>query len=437
MQLSPNVRRPVSSAAAIPTSVRWTHIGLTLLVAWTIGMIDKSSLSIVMANKDFLKETGLAGHTVELGMLTTAMLIAYAIGQPIWGHVLTRWGARRCLTLGLFIWVVALLAFAASSSYGAMLFWRIVLGLGEAVLFPVCSLYVYYWYPEQERARASSVWYSGTMIGPALSGFSLAWIVGRGGWRVCFIVFAVLTLVVTIPMVIWLTRETPQQHPRVNEAERRWILEASGTMPTWSAHQAEPANYQFLKDVRFWLLTVSHIGNSVFFWGWSTWIPSYLRSTEGFSLQQVGWLTTLMYGCCLITIFAGSVLSDKDKKLRRAPYGVMGFTLAGCFALLQVAKLPAGLALVMLISTLAFQQVGASIFYPMLQRIVNNASVGRAQGVSSFFAQGGAALSPVVIGSILGKSGGFTSAFVVMAVALLVAAGTIAFLIRREDLVAS
>ncbi|MCL6592970.1 MAG: hypothetical protein K6T31_03260 [Alicyclobacillus sp.] len=46
-------------------------------------------------------------------------------------------------------------------------------------------------------------------------------------------------------------------------------------------------------------------------------------------------------------------------------------------------------------------------------------------------------MSPVVIGSIVGKSGGFASAFVMMAIALLVAAGTIAFLIRREDLVTS
>ncbi|MCL6592969.1 MAG: MFS transporter [Alicyclobacillus sp.] len=140
MQPSSHVRQPVSPAVAPATAVRWTHIGLTLLVAWTIGMIDKSSLSIVMANKDFLNETGLAGHTVQLGMLTTAMLIAYAMGQPLWGHVLTRWGARRCLAIGLFIWVVALCAFAVASSYGALMFWRIVLGLGEAVLFPVCSL---------------------------------------------------------------------------------------------------------------------------------------------------------------------------------------------------------------------------------------------------------------------------------------------------------
>ncbi len=99
------------------TSVRWTHIATTLIVVWIIGMIDKVSVGIVMANEAFLRETALVNQPVKLGMLTTAMLIAYVIGFPIWAEMMRYIRPRRTLLAGLFTWAAAITGFDVSSSF--------------------------------------------------------------------------------------------------------------------------------------------------------------------------------------------------------------------------------------------------------------------------------------------------------------------------------
>src|SRR4029077_12159257 len=57
------------AAAIAATRIRWTHIAPTLLIVWIVSMFDKSNISLVMADSNFLDELQLAGQPVKLGWL--------------------------------------------------------------------------------------------------------------------------------------------------------------------------------------------------------------------------------------------------------------------------------------------------------------------------------------------------------------------------------
>lgn len=415
------------------TSVRWTHITATLVIAWIIGMIDKISVGIVMADKGFLQDTGLLGQPGRLGLLTTAMLITYAIGMPFWGFVIEKFGARKSLIIGMIIWAVSLLLFGSSNNFASLITWRILLGFGEAVLYPACNTFVYHWFPIKERARASSIWFSGTMIGSTLAGFTLVSIINTFGWRASFFALAIVTIVITIPMVIFLTRNKPSEHASVSKGEIMYI--EAGRNPSEVAaptsNDKEKLSYAFIKDYRFWLITLAYLFNNVFFWAWSTWLPSYLHQIRGLPLQEMGNITSLIYGCSLITIYGGGYFSDKF--MRRAPFGAIGFLVAGILVFLAINTKNLIVSITCLVGVMMFQEMAMMMIQVLLQRNVNNVNISRATGILNLVSQGLATLSPFIVGLLIGGSGGsYSASFSLMAGCLTVAAIFIAALIPQK-----
>ncbi|MCL6592434.1 MAG: MFS transporter [Alicyclobacillus sp.] len=424
---------------AIRSAVRWRCIAVTLLVTWIIGMIDKIIVGVVMANSAFLKETQLAGHPAQAGMLTSGMLLTYALGMPVWGWVVAKIGARKCFIAGLLLWALSLLFFGLSSSFGMLLFWRLVLGFGEAALYPVSNTYVNRWFPDHERARASSIWWSGTMMGPAIAGFSLAAMMTSFGWRAAFFILVGVTLVIALPMAVWLTRNSPEEHPGVNVLERDYIR--SGQTPGSAKAGSSPARFTgesrsapilpFYKNYGFWMATLAFLFNNFFFWGWSTWLPSFLHQGKGLSLQTMGNLTTLIYGMSLITIYGSAIFSDRLKI--RSPFGAVGYLVGGVLVFLAVHMSSLSGTLVCLVGALMFQQIGALMIQPALHRLASQEQISQATGVLHLFAQGGSILSPTLIGALVGNANGnFTLSFEVMSGCLILAGLATATLIPRR-----
>jgi hypothetical protein len=69
----------LATSLAVPTRVRWTMVAPTLLIVWIMSMFDKSNISIVINDPEFLAEMGLKGQQQLLGWLATGLLVAYGI----------------------------------------------------------------------------------------------------------------------------------------------------------------------------------------------------------------------------------------------------------------------------------------------------------------------------------------------------------------------
>ncbi|MCW2573948.1 MAG: hypothetical protein JWO88_4006 [Frankiales bacterium] len=411
------------------TSIRWTHIAPTLLVVWIISMFDKSNMSIVMNDQSFLSELGLAGQQAKLGWLSSALFLAYGICAPLWGWVVHRIGARKTCALSLVIWALTCFWSGIAADYDALLYSRIVLGAGEAALYPLTLAMVANWFALKERGRATSFWWIGTMIGPMLVGLIITGLIVAIGWRWQFHAMGVLALILPLPMVWFLVADKPEEHPSANAAEAELVQ-------LGSLEKNEDAPGLALKSVtniwtsyRFWLATIAISSNAIFFWGWSIWLPTYLRTVRQFSFSTSGYLTFVIFGFAVATILIVGYYSDKI--FRRAPLAGVGWFFAAIFLMAAALAPSPTVSVILMICALCAQQVGVSCAEMLMHSVVSAADMGKTQGVRAFVTQIVGALSPAMIGYIVQMTGGFTGAFAVLSVAVVISAGCMIKLARE------
>jgi MFS family permease len=415
---------------AVATRVRWTNIAPTLLVFWIISMFDKSNISLVMADPKFLDELQLAGQTKLLGWLASSMFISYSLAAPLWGWAVTRYGPRRAIIASLVIWALTCFWSGLSASYGMLLASRIGLGVGEAACYPATLALVANWFALRERGKATSYWWIGTMIGPMLTGLIVTALIVNFGWRGQFYALGVLALLLPLPMVWFLVRDKPEQHPAVNAAEIE--LAHSG-----SIERNDDAPGRILKGVRsvwanhrFWLMVLAISCNAIFFWGWSIWLPTYLRTARHFSFSTSGYLTFVIYGFAVVTILIIGRVSDR--LFRRAPFAGFGWFAAAIFLMAAALAPDATWSVALMICALCAQQVGISCAEMLMHSVIGTADMAKSQGVRALVTQMTGALSPLMIGYILAYSGGgFIAPFAVLSVAVVISAGCMIALTRE------
>ncbi|MGA8610315.1 MAG: MFS transporter [Xanthobacteraceae bacterium] len=419
-----------SAPGVAATRVRWTYIAPTLLVVWIVSMFDKSNISIVIANPHFLSEMQLAGQTKLLGWLVGGLFIAYGLAAPIWGWAVTRYGPRCTTIVGLAIWALTCFWAGVSHSYGMLLASRIALGAGEAICYPITLALVANWFALRERGKATSYWWIGTMIGPMLVGLIVTSLILYIGWRAQFFAMGVLALILPIPMVWFLVRDEPEQHWAVNSSEIDLVhigaIENNDDAPGRILRTVDSV----WRNHRFWLMTVAISANAIFFWGWSGWLPTYLRNERHFTFSTSGYLTFVIYGFAVATILVIGHVSDRV--FRRAPFAGLGWASAAVFLLGAALAPSAAWSVVLMICALCAQQVGISCAEMLMHSVVGTFDMGKSQGVRAFVTQMFGAFSPIMIGYLLDISGGaFIVPFAILAIAVVISAGCMVALARE------
>jgi len=428
---APQTLAPGNAASlAAATRVRWNYIAPTLLAYWIMSMFDKSNISIVIANPQFLGDLNLTGQTKLLGWLVGSLFISYGIAAPVWGWAVTRYGARNSTIVSLVIWALTCFWAAMAQSYGMLLASRIALGAGEAACYPVTLALVANWFALRERGKATAYWWIGTMIGPMLVGLVVTSLILWIGWRGQFFALGALALIIPLPMVWFLVKDRPEQNPAVNAAERDLIHAGS-------IENNDDAPGSILKGVtsvwrnhRFWLMTIAISSNAIFFWGWSGWLPTYLRTERHFTFSTSGYLTFVIYGFAVATILIVGRVSDQV--FRRAPFAGVGWASAAVFLMAAAFAPSATWSVVLMICALCAQQVGISCAEMLMHSVVGTADMGKSQGVRAFVTQMFGAFSPVMIGYMLEVThGAFIVPFAFLAAAVVVSAGCMIALARE------
>ena len=391
-----------SAATWLLISLRWWFIAIPLLFIIIVGQIDKVSISIVIANKKFLQDLHLVGRHAVTGLLMSGFFFAYSASQFVWGYVLRRIGPRRSAIFGLAIWGSTLVLSGAARSVGALIFARCLLGIGEGFMFPVAHTFVANWFPLKERGRANAVWLNGMTLSQVVSGALVVSVIAAGGWRTVFYTLAVLSILIPLPLVIFLMRDKPRQHPRITDAEATFIEEGS-----WAKTKEIPKTgakgASVFTNYRLWLITLAWAGHGMFFYGWTTWMPTYFENARHFSFRTAGYLYSLSFLFVLLAIFLVAYCSDRV--MWRGPFAAGGFLVGG--VLIYVGNLVADpyWALVVLIVGLCCIQPSFTMLQSLLQSIVPEHSIGMATGVAAGISSFVSSVAPTLAGFLLQVAG--------------------------------
>ena len=414
-------------------AVRWSLVGW-LFVLSTIAYLDR--VNIAVAGQSIAREYHLSN--VQLGWLSSALLLGYAAFQAPGGRAADRLGARRILTVAVIWWGVFSAAMAlvpvAGSAIIVMAVLRFALGSGEAVMYPAANRIVAAWIPVRERGLANGLIFMGTGIGSGITPPIVTALLVHYGWRASFIVCAVIGVCAG---AVWfvLARDTPAAHPRVSADERVYI---EGAIPARVA--APPLPWRTIcgdRNVR--LLTLSYFCYGYLAWIFLAWFFIYLRTARGMDLSTTARYAMLPGIGMALGSGGGGILNDMlshryGRRVGRCGVAALGIGLAAVFIALGTQAEGARIASITLAAGAGCLYLAQSSFWSVSADIAGS-SAGAVSGVMNMGAQLGGVVTASLTPWIAGRFG-WTSSFLVAAVLCVLGASAWAF-VRPNEAIAS
>ncbi|VWX55193.1 MFS transporter [Novosphingobium sp. 9U] len=233
------------------------------------------------------------------------------------GRLADRIGARKvaiCSTIGLSLSFVLLATISRTIGhfYAA---WGCLAVVSLGTLPTTYARVITGWF-DRARGLALGIALAGTGVTGVLAPFYLNWVIGAYGWRVGYLAYGALPLVIALPVLIaWL-----KEPERASQAAR--ASEAAGASVRAALH-----------DYRFWALALAALGLAA---GTSGLMPNLvpLLSEHGISKQSA---TTVM-AAMAISVTGGRLLSGVLLDRLRAPFVALIVVTPAVLALAALAQ---------------------------------------------------------------------------------------------------
>jgi MFS family permease len=384
-------------------------------VALALAIIVLLSSGVRFTIGPFLKpvSTDLGLDRGSFSLVVAASLFLYGAFMPLIGRLVDRVGARVVCTGGAFVMAASLvLTGRMTTLWEFYLYYAVVGSLGLAATGHVMgSVMLARWFVRHRGVTMSSLG-SASMAGMAVLVPAAMWCILRYGWRTSFVILGVVSLVVTLPLALWVLRDDPERmglHPDGDPAP------SPRSVPLVERTAVADA----LRVPSFWLLTVG-----LFNCGFSMSLLSAhgvpMLTDHGFhpmtASSAIGFLGMTAIG-------GGLMLGLISDHWGRKPVLAAVYVLrVVAFGMLFVVHDPRLLLLVA-----AIGGVGMSGSLAMTSALTGDLfgrySVGSLFGLIFLSHQAGAALGSWLGGALFDLTGGYGAAFAVAAALLLIAAG--------------
>ncbi|MCK6251985.1 MFS transporter [Pseudomonas fragi] len=384
---------------------------LTIFFLFLIGVVnylDRSALSI--ANTTIQKD--LAISPMQMGVMLSAFSVAYAFSQLPLGALIDKLGSKLALGGSLVVWSVAQAAFGLFSSYGHLVGLRVLLGIGEAPVFPSAAKALSEWFDTQERGTATGWVWSSTCIGPCLAPPLLTVFMVHLGWRGMFILTGVMGLVLAL---CWFKfyKSKAQYMAETGRAEPVPVQQVKASKVRWTS---------LFKDRNTWGAFLGFMGVIYMIWLNLTWLPGYFEREHGLDLYRTAWVVSLAYlfgalgtivagKCCDRLVARGMrVLASRKMMVILGLLGGALFTLIVAFTTNVVA------CVILLCLTMFFINISSATAWMIVNTIVPSERVASFGSIQNFGGYLAGSIAPILTGFSVQQSGSFSSAFVISAV---------------------
>jgi predicted MFS family arabinose efflux permease len=305
---------PPTSAAPHPVDSRSVWIMLFALIsAFALSQAVRTVAAIMAAplQADF------ALDAQALGLFAGAFHFAFGGMQLFMGIGIDLHGVRRTVLVAFPIAIAGAVLSALSTSFGALVAGQVLIGIGCAPTFLVCTVFIARHLPPQRFAAISGLAMSLGGIGLLLTGTPLAWLIEASSWRMGFWVLAGWGVLAW--GLIWALVHEPA-HPM--DAFRK--KESVGQALTGFGAL-------FTLSHTWGILLLASVGYASFVSLRGLWLGPLLIERHGFSLVQSGNVALVM---SLVSLAGPPLFGRLDPGPATRRRWITGFTLllAGLFA---------------------------------------------------------------------------------------------------------
>ena len=373
---------------------------ILLTVSVAINYLDRGALSVAAP----LIITDLSLSPAQMGLLFSAFFWSYSSFQLVAGWLVDRFSIKWIYAGGYLIWSLATAAVGLVHGLPALLAARLLLGIGESVAYPASSKIIVRYFPEERRGLANALVDAGAKLGPGFSTLLGGLTVATFGWRAMFLVAGLVSLLWLVP----------------------WLLIAKSDSPVARATEPEgPGWRELLRCSQVWGTSVGMFSLGYVLYFVLSWLPSYLVSERGFSMNAMAVLGSIPFWGMALSSIIGGWTSDRWIRAGANPGKVRKLYAAGGLLLCAAAILPAAfvtsstISVVLITAACMFLGLFTSNVWAITQTLAGPLAAGRWTGFQNAIGNLGGVVSPLLTGWVVSETGSFSLAFAAATVVLI------------------
>jgi len=361
--------------------------------------------------------------TGDVGIIASALTIAYGISKFVMGNVSDRSNPRYFMATGLILSGVVNLIFGfLPSMYLMMAFWFLN-GWFQGMGWPPCGRTITHWFSDRERGTKMAIWnlahnVGGGTVGPLVTLSLMIFI----SWKSIFYAPGMLAIILGIGIIIFL-RDTPQSVglPPIEEYKDDYPETAIDDRERELSSKEILMNF-VLNNKFLWILALANVFVYVVRYGVVNWSPIYLTDVKGCTPELARWQFLIFEYAGIPGMLLSGWASDKIFHGRRAPMSVIYMIIVTGAVVLYWLNPPGRF----FIDSITLFAIGFLIYGPVMLigiaavDIVPKKAAGTAAGFTGLFGYLGATVAEAGIGKVV-QYYNWTGGFIVLIVSALLA----------------
>jgi MFS transporter, ACS family, D-galactonate transporter len=353
----------------------------------------------------------------QLGILLSCFFWSYMALQIPVGWLVDRFNVNVILALGFLTWSLSTAASSFASGFGVMLGMRLLLGVGESVMFPASSKICSQYLPERHRGLANALIIAAIRWGTAVGTFGGGLLMAHWGWRRTFLLIGLAGLLWIPGWMIW-------------KPQRIAVLRGQARIPVKMG--------EILGQRSFWGAAMGHLCANYLLYFLMSWLPYYLVHERHLSMQFMAETAALLYGIDSVSSIATGWIADRRIRAGGEALSVRKRSMAIGFGIAAVALFAFAAAdTATYLPCLVFVSIGCGIAssgpYAMGQTLAGAHLAGSWVGLQNCFANIAGVVGPALSGFLVDRTGSFAAAVTLAACVALVGAASWMFGIRRAE----
>jgi MFS family permease len=403
-----------------------------LSVAGIVNYIDRGSLAI--ANTTIRTDLGFSA--TRMGVLLSAFSMSYAISQLPVAVLLDRFGERRVLGAGMFLWSVTQAATGLVRGFASFVLARVGLAAGESPFVVSAVKTVNDWFDVRDRATPMGIVNGATVMGQAIAPPLLTAIMLAFGWRRMFMIIGLPGLLLS---VAWYALYRDRKDVSL-DAARKAYLSASASMNNFSRVSLS----QWLSLFRMrtvWGMMLGFGGINYTVWLYMSWMPNYLEADRHLSFSATGATAMIPFFGGGAGMFLSGLIADLLIRRGVPPIKshkamiVVGMTSSALCTLL-VPYIPGGTGAACGIGlALFFTYFAGNSGWCLVQVIAPSTVVASVGTIQNFGSSVCASFAPVITGWLLDRTHSFQLALVICSIVSILGALSYLLIVKRPILV--
>lgn len=257
-----------------------------------------------------------------LGVFAGAFHFSFGALQLFMGIGIDLQGVRRTVLVAWPLAIVGAVISAMSHHFAWLVFGQILIGVGCAPAFLVCTVFIARHFPAERFAPVSGLTLGIGSIGMLLTGTPLAWVIEHSSWRAGFLALAAASLLSWLAIFVWVREPTAQTAPAATAPPK---LSIAAALRSYGA--------LFRLPHTLGILALAAVTYAAFISLRGLWLGPLLIQRHGFSLVESG---NVAVAVSIVGMFGPPLFGRLDPGPTRRRAWIVGFTMvvAAVFAVM-------------------------------------------------------------------------------------------------------